>query len=206
MIRKLQKTKRIFNLEHYASSKLRGSREDGNRDQITLLVCIYADGEYLPPSIIYSATTGNLQTSWLDDFDPDEHTVYFTSSEKGWTNDHLGFKWLEQFNRHTKAKARQGRDWRVLWTDGHGSHLSIEFLSWLIEHRIHIAVYPSHSTHRLQPLNIGLFSPLALYYSISLSNFITSTRDYIPVSKREFFTLFQLTFQKAFSKENINSA
>ena len=185
---------------------MRGYGEDSNREWITLLACICADGEFLPPAIIYSATTGNLQTSWLEDFNPDEHTVHFASSEKGWTNDQLGFKWLELFDRYTKAKARQGRDWRVLWTDGHGSHLSMEFLSWSIEHRIHIAVYPSLSTHRLQPLDIGLFGPLASYYSTSLSSFIASTRGYIPVGKREFFALFWPAFQKAFSKKNIDSA
>ena len=206
MIGKLQKTKRIFNLQHYASGKLLGSGEDGNREWITLIACICADGESLPPAIIYSATTGNLQTSWLEDFDSDEHAVHFASSEKGWTNDQLGFKWLELFDRYTRTKARQGRDWRVLWADGHGSHLSMEFLSWSIEHRIHIAVYPSHSTHRLQPLDVGLFSPLASYYSTNLSNFIASTRGYIPVGKREFFTLFWPAFQKAFSKKNIDSA
>jgi uncharacterized protein YndB with AHSA1/START domain len=206
MIGKLQKTKRIFNLQHYASGKLRGAGEDGNREWITLVACICADGKYLPPAIIYSATTGNLQTSWLEDFDPEKHTVYFASSEKGWTNDQLGFKWLELFHRHTKAKARNGRDWRVLWADGHGSHLSMEFLNWSMEHRIHIAVYPAHSTHRLQPLDIGLFSPLASYYSTNLSNFIASTRGYIPVGKREFFALFWPAFQKAFSQKNIESA
>ncbi|OXV08487.1 hypothetical protein Egran_03750 [Elaphomyces granulatus] len=55
---------------------------------------------------------------------------------------------------------------------------------------IHIAVYPSHSTLRLQPLDTGLFRPLASYYSTSLSNFIAATREYISVGKREFFSLF----------------
>ena len=114
MIGKLQKTKRIFNLQHFASGKLRGAGEDGNREWITLVACIYADGKYLPSAIIYSATTGNLQISWLEDFDSEKHTVYFASSEKGCTNDQLGFKWLELFNCHTKAKAGNGQDWGVL--------------------------------------------------------------------------------------------
>jgi len=87
MIGILQNTKRIFNLQHYASGKLLGSGEDGNRDWITLIACICADGTHLPPALIYSAVTGNLQTSWLKDFNPKEHCVHFASSEKGWTND-----------------------------------------------------------------------------------------------------------------------
>jgi hypothetical protein len=114
IIRKLQKTKRFFNLQHYASGKLRGSGEDDNREWIMLLACICADGEYLPPAIIYFATTGNLQTSWLEDFDLKKHTVYLASSEKGLTNDQLELKWLEIFHQHTREKVHNGRDWRVL--------------------------------------------------------------------------------------------
>ena len=51
MIGKLQKTKRIFNLQHYVSGKLRGAGEDNNREWITLVACICADGKYLPPAI-----------------------------------------------------------------------------------------------------------------------------------------------------------
>jgi hypothetical protein len=117
----------------------------------------------------------------------------------------LGFKWLELFHRHTKVKVRNGQDWRVLWVDSHGSHLSMEFLNWSMEHRIHVAVYPAHSIHWLQLLNIGLFSPLASYYSTNLSNFIASIQGYIPVGKWEFFALFWPVFQKAFSQKNIKS-
>jgi hypothetical protein len=81
----------------------------------------------------------------------------------------------------------------------------MEFLTWAIKHQIHIAVYPAHSTYRLQPLDIGLFHPLASYYSTNLSNFIASTQSYIPVGKREFFALFWPAFEKAFSKKNIDS-
>ena len=206
MIAKLQKMKRIFNLSHWKSGKLRGAGEATNREWITLIGCICADGTFIPPCVIYCAKSGNLQDSWLHDFDPEEHTCHFASSEKGWTNDKLGLKWLEIFDRYTREKARRGRDWRVLWVDGHGSHLGIEFLSWCIDHRIHVALYPSHSTHRLQPLDIGLFSPLASYYSTNLSNLIAATNGLLPIGKREFFALFWPAFQKAFSEKNIKHA
>lgn len=69
------------------------------------------------------------------------------------------------FNCYTKAKARHGRDWRLLFIDGHGSYVNILFLDWCLEHRILVAVYPPHLTHQLQPLDVSLFNPLANYYS-----------------------------------------
>ncbi|RDI81192.1 hypothetical protein Vi05172_g8804 [Venturia inaequalis] len=47
-----------------------GARQDGNREWVTCIGCIYADGDVLPPSIIYQAISGDLQDTWLDDWDP----------------------------------------------------------------------------------------------------------------------------------------
>ncbi|KAF1828973.1 hypothetical protein BDW02DRAFT_651685 [Decorospora gaudefroyi] len=64
--------------------------------------------------------------------------------------------WLEQvFNRKTKQKARLSRDWRLLILDGHGSHLSMDFIEYCEAHKILLAVFPPHSTHTLQPLDVG---------------------------------------------------
>jgi hypothetical protein len=88
----------------------------------------------------------------------------------GWTNDELGFQWLTTvFDRYTKTKARNGRDWRLLLVDGHNSHLNIRFLNWCEQHRIIIMVYPPHLTHRLQPLDVSVFGPLSQYYSNKLT-------------------------------------
>jgi hypothetical protein len=62
------------------------------------------------------------------DVEAGEHDVLISSSPSGWTNNELGIAWLEQvFNRYTKEKARQGRSWRRLIVDGHGSHLTQDF-------------------------------------------------------------------------------
>ena len=51
------------------------------------------------------------------------------------------------FEKHTKAKARSS--WRLLIVDGHSSHINLKFLDWCMEHKIFVAVYPPHTTHRL---------------------------------------------------------
>ena len=85
--------------------------QDGNREWITILATIYADGSHLSPGLIYQAISGNIQDTWLQDFDPTEQSCFFASSSTGWTNDSLGDSWLTTlFDRKTKSKARQGRD------------------------------------------------------------------------------------------------
>lgn len=196
----LQKTKRVFS----KGTEIRGTGQDGNREWITVVATISMDGSYLPPSIIYQAKTDNIQDSWLEDFNNQE--AYFTSSPTGWTNDSLGISWLtEVFDRHTKGKARNGRDYRLLLVDGHGSHLNMPFLDWCDQHKIIVAVYPPHSTHRLQPLDVSLFSPLANYYSQQLNQWIHDTQGLCKLNKRHFFGLFWPAYLQAFSPKNIAS-
>ena len=80
------------------------------------------------------------------------------------------------------------------------------FLDWCELHKIHVALYPSHSTHRLQPLDVGLFRPLANFYSQELNTWIHTTQGLCRISKREFFSLFWPAFQRAFTQKNILSS
>jgi hypothetical protein len=148
-----------------------GAGQDGNREWITCLATICMDETNIPPTLIYQATTGNLRTTWLDDFVSNEpNAAHFASIPSGWTNYNLGYAWLTTvFDRYTKKKACQGREWRLLFIDGHESHINLRFINWCIEHHIMVAAYPPHSTHRLQPLDIGIFAPPATYYSGELN-------------------------------------
>jgi hypothetical protein len=202
----IQKTKRVFTHKHLKSGKLIGAAQDGNREWVTVLGTICQDGSTLPPSIIYQAISGNIQDTWVDEFDPTKQQAYFASSSTGWTNENLAFEWLTTiFQRHTKAKARQGRSWRLLLVDGHNSHLNMRFLEWAEHHKIAVAVYPPHSTHRLQPLDVSLYGPLQSYYSTELTRWIQDTQGLSRLTKRDFFSLFWTAWTKAFTSSNIKS-
>lgn len=205
MIGMLQKTKRIFTKSWLEQGKLQGAAQDGNRTWITLVAGICMDGTSLPPALIYPAESGDIQDSWLDDYQEDEE-CYFTSSPSGWTNDELAMEWLTKvFDRATKAKARFGRDPRLLFLDGHGSHINLKFLDWCDKHNIQICAYPPHTTHRLQPLDVSLFAPLATYYTQELDRWISVTQALCKMNKRHFYKLFKVAFEKAFSEHNIRS-
>ena len=207
LLGKLHKTKRIVNKKATEIGKLLGSGQDGNREWISLLATICMDHSSLPPSIIYQAQTGNLQDTWLEDFEPDYQTAFFASSPNGWTSDNLGYAWLTQvFDRFTRSKARHGRDYRLLFVDGHSSHINMRFLNWCEKNRVLVAVYPPHSTHRLQPLDLALFSPLANYYQQELDIWIYETQGLSGMSKRRFWSLFWPAWLKAFTPTIVESA
>src|ERR1700761_5498893 len=164
----LQKMRRIFTRAWQEQGKLLGMAQDGSRTWITLVACICADGTSLSSALIYPASSGGIQDSWLNDYQP-EDDCYFSSSETGWTNSTLAMDWLTRvFDRATREKAHYGREPRLLLLDGHISHINIEFIDWCDKHNIYICAYPPHTTHRLQPLDKSVFAPLATSYSQEL--------------------------------------
>jgi len=201
-----QKTKRVFNRQLHEQGYLKGAGQAGNRDWITVLATICADGTHLPPAIIYEGKSGDVSNSWLEDFDPKHQVAFFAASPNGWTNDELGRNWLERvFDRTTKKKARSGRSYRLLILDGHGSHVNMDFLEYAAKHKILVAIYPPHSTHSLQPLDISLFNPLANYYSQELVKFVLYTEGEVSLTKKDFWAFFWTAYNKAFTESNIKS-
>lgn len=197
--------KRIIMLDHLRRKKLLGASQDGSREFISLLACICADGTALPPGLIYQGDSGDMQDTWLEDFDHSSDKAYFATSSKGWTCEDLGMSWLEIiFDRHTKKKA--GYSYRLLLVDGHSSHVNLRFINYCDQNRILLVILPPHSTHRLQPLDVGIFSPLANAYSKEIDQLIQSSCGFTRVTKRSFWRLFQAAWTQALTLKNILSA
>ena len=123
----------------------------------------------------------------MDDLGDD--TAYFAASDNGWTCQKLGMDWLQKvFERHTAAKA--GRGHRLLIVDGHSSHVNMAFLDWAAMHRIIVHIMPPHSTHKLQPLDVGLFGPLSAAYSKQIDKLMHESLGMVSTTKRFFYSLF----------------
>jgi hypothetical protein len=205
MLGVLIRSKRVFSRRLYEKGKIKAHIQDGSREWITLLACICADGSHLEPSLIYQSASGSIQDSWLQAFDPDDHRVHFASSPSGWTNNELGLAWLKYvFDRSTKKKAR--RSYRLLILDGHGSHLTMDFIEYCNQNRILLAVYPPHSTHTLQPLDVVMFKPLSSAYSNQVAAFIERCQGLTSMSKRDFYPMFIAAWEASFKKETILKA
>jgi hypothetical protein len=62
-----------------------------------------------------------------------------------------------------------------------------------------------YSTHRLQPLDVSLFSLLATAYSNQITQLMTDGFGIVSIGKREFWPMFKIAFETAFTKQNIKS-
>ena len=183
--------KRIVAVRQLKSKKLLGASQDGSREFIFLLAGICADGTALPPALIYEGKSGDLQDTWLEDYDSSVDEAYFAASVKGWINEDLGVSWLEKiFEPKTAEKA--GLGWRLLVVDGHFSHVNMRFIDICDKHRIILAILSSHSTHRLQPLDLKIFSPLSTAYSQEIDRTIQSSCGFTRLTKRSFWFMFKI--------------
>ena len=154
----------------------------------------------LPPGLIFSADSKTPQSSWLSDVDKKKHSVYTTVTPSGWSNDDAGLGWVEQvFEPLTRDKAR--RKWRLLIMDGHGSHVTMEFLTFCVERRILVLIFPPHSTQTLQPLDVACFSPLAQAYTKALGIQLQKQQNIVGFKKRNVFSIFWEAWKSSFTKE-----
>ncbi|RAQ99893.1 pogo transposable element [Stemphylium lycopersici] len=113
--------------------------------------------------------------------------------------------WLKQvFDRETKKKARTS--WRLLILDGHGSHVSMEFIEYCDANKILLMIYPPHSTHTLQPLDVVMFAPLAAANKAELARFLDRAQGLTSITKRDFYRLFNAAWHSSFNEKLIQKS
>jgi hypothetical protein len=76
--------------------------------------------------------------------------------------------------------------YRILIVDGHGSHLTEDFIDYCNTNKIHLMVFPPHSTHSLQPFDVVMFSLLSKAYSAGLLRHLHRSQGLISVTKGNF--------------------
>jgi hypothetical protein len=86
--------------------------------------------------------------------------------------------------------------------DGHASHESAEFDLFCKDHQIIPLYMPSHSSDKLQPLDVGCFAPLKEAYSAEVMRSIQHGIHHI--DKENFLDLYK-ELRKALSSKNIRS-
>jgi hypothetical protein len=130
--------------------------EPGRQEWVTVMECICADGSLILPLIIFAGE--NISKGWLPLQEMPEGW-HVSCNTKGWTNNLLGVEWLTKcFEPATRDKTD---GWfHLLICDGHDNHISAEFIQHCIANRIVLLLLPSHCSHLMQPLDVGIFFPL----------------------------------------------
>ena len=96
------------------------------------------------------------------------------------------------------------RGYRMLLMDNHSSHLTWQFIQYALSRKIVLVALPPHSTHKLQPLDVGCFGPLQHYYGEEVDSFCRY--GHTGVNKEYFIKLYLTARVKAFTYKTIYSA
>jgi hypothetical protein len=60
MLGVMNKQRRIFSKDAFEQGRVIGATHDGNREWITVLATVCADGTWIPPALIYASQAGNI--------------------------------------------------------------------------------------------------------------------------------------------------
>ena len=183
------------------SSERRGRprmKQPGNREWVTVIQAVCADGWVVLPYFVVKGK--NHLLPWYQDsrFQP-EWRVH--TSENGWTTNEIGLDWLKHFDQSTKRRTKGVH--RLLILDGHESHHSIDFEDFCKANNIIPLCMPPHSSHFLQPLDVGCFSPLKVSYGKQIEQMMRMQITHN--TKEDFFDAFVEAFHVSITANNIRA-
>ena len=123
------------------------------RGRTTVIACGSASGYSLPPMIILPGVC--ISESLKKNAPPGS---ILAAQKEGWVNTDLYLKWFNFFLEQIPP-ARPV----LLIQDGHSSHISLELIDLAKQNDVHLCL-PSHPTHVLQALDVGVFSSFKLVW------------------------------------------
>ena len=91
--------------------------------------------------------------------------------------------------------------YRLLIIDGHESHNSLDFQKYCKDNSIVTICMPPHSSHLLQPLDVGCFAPLKQAYGRQVESLMRTKISH--VTKQEFLSCFKRAFDVSFTASNV---
>ena len=136
------------------------SVQPGNREQAIVIEYINSSGWCIPLFVIVKGTY-HLSNWTTESGFPDDQVIKPTPNEG--TNNETGLDWIQHFNKHTKSRSTGVH--RMLIIDNYESYMSAEFNKYCKVNNIITISIPTYSSHILQSLDVGLYSPLKLAYN-----------------------------------------
>jgi hypothetical protein len=80
------------------------------------------------------------------------------------------------------------------------------FIDFADKHGIIILILPPYTTHRLQPLDVGMFQPLSTAYSLELETLMSESGGMVSISKKLFYLIFKRAWDISFTETAIQHA
>ena len=138
----------------------------------TIIVCGSASGHAIPPMIIFPSV--RVPQEFEADSPPGS---LLAAQKKGWVTSKLYLRWFKFFLSQIPPLRPI-----LLIQDGHSSHITVDLIQLAKENDIHIMCLPSHTTHVLQPLDVGVFSSFKHHVGKALNALVRSSPGHVPTT------------------------
>lgn len=162
---------------------------------ITVICCVNGIGTFIPPMMIFPRVRMKPE---LIDKAPNGSIGVATKS--GWVNEEAFLKWFNHFLHFVQPKTRDQPV--ILIMDGHSSHTkNLTLVETAKAQNVVLISLPSHSTHRLQPLDISFFKSLKCYYNQEIQSWLRKHPGR-PVTEYQIAELFSGAYRRAASISN----
>ncbi|XP_063952094.1 uncharacterized protein LOC129254701 [Lytechinus pictus] len=167
----------------------------------TLLACGNANGDALPPFFVFKGkreVSADVKSGCL----PGSR---FVNTETGWSNSQV-FK--EFFTTHflPHIEHRRGpEEYAILLYDGHKSHIGIPLIEEARKNNIILFLLPPHTSHLLQPLDVGCFGPMKQHYNYQCASFLAEHPGEV-VSRFSLTKLMSAAYLKSMTAKNLQAA
>ena len=148
--------------------------QPGNREWVTVIQAVNSQGWTVPPYIVVKGQK-HLVTWYEDARLPADWRV--NTSLNGWKTNETGADWIKHFHEFTKDRNKGA--YRLPILDGHERHHSTKFELHCQENKSITLYMPAHSSHILQPLDVGCFSPLKKAYGRQIEHLMKASITHI---------------------------
>ena len=167
----------------------------GNKTQITVLGCVNAAGQTIPPMVVFSRKRFYHALS-----EGEVPGTLYGMSDSGWMDGELFSNWFSNHFLHHAVSSRP----LLLLLDGHSSHYTLDLVKTAAEHEVVIFCLPPHTTADSQPLDTSCFGPLKTFWSEACRKYLASNPGRV-ITKFPFSYLFSDAWCKGMSINNIVS-
>ena len=138
------------------------SAERGNL--VTVCVAINATGNCLPPMFLFP------RKIFRDDFLRGGPVGCIGAANgSGWMQGDAFLKFIKHFAKHAKP-SRENKV--LLLLDNHESHIYLPTIEFCRDNGIVLLSFPPHCSHRLQPLDVGVYGPFKRYVNSAMDSWM----------------------------------
>ncbi|KAL4226892.1 hypothetical protein ACF0H5_014870 [Mactra antiquata] len=207
----INKPERIYNIDekglstcHKPPAVVTGSSKpqavtSGSRQTVTVIGCGYALGHSVPPFFVFPGT--RMRQELLEGGCPG---VNGDVTESGWSNSVIFRKYVE--DHLLKYLPERSIDNPVLLLyDGHRSHININLINWARSENLILFILPAHTSHDLQPLDIGCFGPFERIFNKVSHKFMRDNCGQV-ITRYNICQLGCTAYLKAMSPDNLISS